>query len=70
MPNAPVTSVPTRQPFSFVGGAGLTRKTLPKTVDGFMELAKSLEGSGTKIAVRPTSKLSSIRATFIRKLKL
>ena len=69
MPNAPVTSVPIRTPFSFVGG-DITRKTLPKTVEGFMELAKKLEGSGTKIAVRPTSKLASIRATFIRKLGL
>ena len=68
MPNAPVTSVPVREPFSYVGG--LTRKTLPKTVEGFQSLAKELAGAGHKIAIRPTSKLASIRATFIRKLKL
>ena len=68
MPNAPVTSVPVREPFSYVGG--LTRKTLPKTVEGFQSLAKELASAGHKIAIRPTSKLASIRATFIRKLKL
>lgn len=68
MPNAPVTSVPAKEPFAYVGG--LTRKTLPKTVEGFQDLAKKLAGEGHKIAIRPTSKLASIRATFIRKLKL
>ena len=68
MQNAPVTSVPERPPFSYVGD--LTRKTLPKTVEGFSQLAKELADKGHLIRFNPTSKLTSIRATFIRKLKL
>jgi len=68
LPNAPVTSIPDKPAFGYVGG--LNRKNLPKTVEGFQDLAKKLAHEGHKIAIRPTSKLASIRATFIRKLKL
>jgi hypothetical protein len=61
-----VTSVPATLPFSYTGG----RKGLPKTVEGFVELAKKLNGAGHSIRVNPTSKLSSIRQNFIRNLVL
>ena len=61
-----VKSLPGAPPFSYTGG----RKGLPKTVEGFMELAEKLKGSGHSIRVNPTSKLSSIRQNFIRNLLL
>ena len=61
-----VTSIPNEPPFSYTGG----RKGLPKTVEGFMELAEKLKGSGHSIRVNPTSKLTSIRQNFIRNLML
>jgi len=61
-----VTSVPARAPFSFTGG----RKGLPKDLKGFEELAEKMKGAGHPIKYSPTSKLSSIRQTFIRQLKL
>ena len=65
--NIPVVkSLPGAPPFSYTGG----RAGLPKTVEGFMELAEKLKGSGHKIRVNPTSKLSSIRQNFIRNLLL
>lgn len=59
-----VTSVPEQVPFTYTGG----RAGLPKTVEGFVELAKKLNSAGHKIRVNPTSKLSSIRQNFIRNL--
>jgi len=59
-----VTSIPEQVPFTYTGG----RAGLPKTVEGFVELAKKLNGAGHKIRVNPTSKLSSIRQNFIRNL--
>ena len=50
--------------------ASLTRATLPKTREGFVELAEKLRGSGHKIRVNSGSQLKSIRANFIRKLGL
>ena len=65
--NIPVVkSLPGAPPFSYTGG----RAGLPKTVEGFMELAEKLKGSGHKIRVNPTSKLTSIRQNFIRNLLL
>jgi hypothetical protein len=61
-----VKSLPGAPPFSYTGG----RKGLPKTVEGFMELAKKLNGAGHSIRVNPTSKLTSIRQNFIRNLLL
>jgi len=61
-----VKSIPDEPPFSYTGG----RAGLPKTVEGYIELAKKLNGSGHKIRVNPTSKLTSIRQNFIRNLLL
>ena len=64
LPLPKVTSLPEQVPFTYTGG----RAGLPKTVEGFVELAKKLNGAGHKIRVNPTSKLSSIRQNFIRNL--
>jgi hypothetical protein len=50
--------------------SGLTRATLPKTREGFMELAEKLKGQGHNIRVNSGSQLKNIRANFIRKLSL
>jgi hypothetical protein len=62
-----------RKVFSFTGGAsilGLTRKNLPKTREGYVELADKLKGSGHTIRVNSGSNLKNIRANFIRRLGL
>ena len=61
-----VKSIPKQKPFTFTGG----RAGLPKTVEGFMDLAEEMNGAGYSIRVNPTSKLSSIRQNFIRNLLL
>ena len=50
--------------------SGLTRATLPKAREGFMELAEKLKGQGHNIRVNSGSQLKNIRANFIRKLSL
>ena len=55
-----------RAAFSFIGG----RKGLPKTREGFVELAAKLKGMGHPIRVNSGSDLKNIRANFIRRLGL
>jgi hypothetical protein len=52
------------------GKLGLTRASLPKTREGYMELAAQLKGMGHNLRVNKDSKLTSIRQNFIRKLGL
>jgi hypothetical protein len=62
-----------RKVFSYSGGAsilGLTRKNLPKTREGYVELADKLKGSGHNIRVNSGSSMKNIRANFIRRLGL
>jgi hypothetical protein len=49
---------------------GLTRATLPKTREGYVELAAKLKGMGHPIRVNSGSQLKSIRANFIKRLGL
>jgi hypothetical protein len=49
---------------------GLTRATLPKTREGFVELAAAMSAKGQPIRVNSGSTLASIRANFIKKFKL
>jgi hypothetical protein len=49
---------------------GLSRASLPKTREGYMELAEKLKGMGQNLRINKNSKLASIRQNFIRKLGL
>jgi hypothetical protein len=49
---------------------GITRASLPKTREGYMQLAQELKGMGHTMRINKDSKLSSIRQNFIRKLGL
>jgi hypothetical protein len=49
---------------------GLTRATLPKTREGFVELAAAMSARGQPVRVNSGSTLASIRANFIKKFKL
>jgi hypothetical protein len=70
----PVAVLPQPRPvFAYTGGAsilGLTRKNLPKTREGFVELADKLKGSGHTIRVNSGSSIKNIRANFVRRLNL
>jgi hypothetical protein len=62
-----------RKVFSYTGGKsilGLTRKNLPTTREGYVELADKLKGSGHTIRVNSGSSMKNIRANFIRRLGL
>lgn len=62
-----------RKVFSYSGGQsilGLTRKNLPITREGYVELSDKLKGSGHNIRVNSGSSIKNIRANFIRRLGL
>jgi hypothetical protein len=51
-------------------GHGLTRAMLPKTREGFIELADELRGKGFPIRINSGSTLASIKANFFKKFAL
>jgi hypothetical protein len=69
----PKAVAPVRPAFAYTGGKsilGLTKKTLPTTHEGFVELAGILRKNGHNIRVNSGAQLKNIRANFIRRLGL